>query len=79
MPSLLAAIGEVVEAHMVRTGFLQASDKAGVIIEAREPGAHARAASAPARPRACPRCASLALVRDEGCWVCRDCGFTRCG
>jgi ribonucleoside-diphosphate reductase alpha chain len=79
VPSLLAAIGEVIEAHMVRTGFLQASDKAGVIIEAREPGAHARAASAPARPRACPRCASLALVRDEGCWVCRDCGFTRCG
>jgi ribonucleoside-diphosphate reductase alpha chain len=86
VPSLLAAIGEVIEAHMVRTGFLQASDKPGVIVEARQPGAHAeqgvianRGASATPRPRACPRCASAAFVRDEGCWVCRDCGFTRCG
>jgi ribonucleoside-diphosphate reductase alpha chain len=86
VPSLLAAIGEVLETHMVRTGFLQAGDKQGVMIEAqgREPDAQRRAianpgASVPARVRACPRCASLAFVREEGCWVCRDCGFTRCG
>jgi ribonucleoside-diphosphate reductase alpha chain len=86
VPSLLAAIGEVIEAHMVRTGFLQGSDKPGVNVEARQPFGELeqraignRNAGASVRARACPRCASLALVREEGCWVCRDCGFTRCG
>jgi ribonucleoside-diphosphate reductase alpha chain len=86
VPSLLAAIGEVIETHMVRTGFLQAVDKQSVRVEAHQPEVEAerraianRGAGAPARVRACPRCDSLSFVREEGCWVCRDCGFTRCG
>jgi ribonucleoside-diphosphate reductase alpha chain len=86
VPSLLAAIGEVIESHMLRTDFLQARDKPNVAVEARQSDAeteHKAAASHAGsllpRARNCPRCASLAFVREEGCWVCRDCGFTRCG
>ncbi len=42
------------------------------------------AASAAARPEPrrisfCPRCSSPHLERQEGCWICRDCGFAKCG
>jgi ribonucleoside-diphosphate reductase alpha chain len=84
VPSLLAAIGGVIETHMMRTGFLQpdaAAAQAGgsermALLEAA--GGAAAGARPLARPRVCPRCSSQALVREEGCWVCRDCGYSRC-
>ena len=86
VPSLLAAIGGVIETHMIRTGFLQAADRSMSPVlelpksatETSEPVGSASVAPA-TRARSCPRCSSLALVREEGCWVCRDCGFSRCG
>jgi ribonucleoside-diphosphate reductase alpha chain len=83
VPSLLAAIGGVIETHMIRTGFLQPAERS--IMEqpvfAFEDEARLAAAQAGPlpRPRVCPRCSSQALVREEGCWICRDCGFSRCG
>ena len=160
VPSLLAAIGEVIETHMLRTGFLLSEQAArtasppdgqhamfqgasgatsGTVTGAtsdavsdsgpqpwpsalrREPGgavtpaispttatalartlAHtpgdAATASAPRasaastasggggaetagrpRERPCPRCFTPGLVRQEGCWLCRSCGYSRCG
>ena len=161
VPSLLAAIGEVIETHMLRTGFLLSEQAArtasppdgqhamfqgasgatsGTVTGAtsdavsdsgpqpwpsalrREPGgavtpaispttatalartlAHtpgdaATGASAPRasaastasggvgaetagrpRERPCPRCFTPGLVRQEGCWLCRSCGYSRCG
>ena len=85
VPSLLAAIGSVIETHMVRTGFLQrGAENTGQVMEAvqaaseTDRGPALTAASIP-RTRSCPRCSALAFVREEGCWVCRDCGFSRCG
>jgi ribonucleoside-diphosphate reductase alpha chain len=85
VPSLLAAIGEVIETHMIRTGFLQPADQsARVPLETGEVEVQALsspdepAARAPARPRLCPRCARPGLVREEGCWVCHSCGYSRC-
>lgn len=83
VPSLLAAIGGVIETHMIRTGFLQAPlERQGpkdVVGWEAEPKAAVGQTAPLARPRVCPRCSSQALVRQEGCWVCRDCGFSRCG
>jgi ribonucleoside-diphosphate reductase alpha chain len=91
VPSLLAAIGEVIEGHMRRIGFLQGSAGAAAslaAIAADEEQSVAASAAGPGRSfgevgergvRFCPRCASLDLVREEGCWVCRACGFSRCG
>ncbi len=85
VPSLLAAIGGVIETHMVRTGFLQGGESKMPVLEMKEVAAegdgsaHFGGLNPGNRIRSCPRCNSLAFVREEGCWVCRDCGFSRCG
>ncbi len=102
VPSLLAAIGEVIERHFVETGFLQPGSAGGIEPVARaassspEPGAgssggvtapgsraggsaHTTAPGTSPPPRLCPRCSSPDYVREEGCWLCRSCGFSRCG
>ncbi len=84
VPSLLAAIGEVIETHMIRTGFLQ-GDEARLALGAAQRQADAAAHGAapagerPARLKLCPRCSSADYVHREGCWVCHACGFSRCG
>ena len=83
VPSLLAAIGEVIETHMRRTGFLQADEARLALDETqRQEDAAAQAGGAvrrPARIKLCPRCSSADYVQREGCWVCDACGFSRCG
>jgi ribonucleoside-diphosphate reductase alpha chain len=82
VPSLLAAIGEVIETHMRRTGFLQKDDTLPVDQLQRQEDAAAQSGSAvrrPARIKLCPRCSSADYVQREGCWVCDACGFSRCG
>jgi ribonucleoside-diphosphate reductase alpha chain len=84
VPSLLAAIGEVIEGHMIRTGFLSASAasqrEAGNGRMARLGGQPLAAEPRPAAAgRTCPRCNSRSLYRREGCWVCTDCGYSKCG
>ena len=83
VPSLLAAIGEVIETHMRRTGFLQTDEARLAFAEAQR---HEEAATGaggvgkrPARIKLCPRCSSADYVQREGCWVCDACGFSRCG
>lgn len=147
VPSLLAAIGNVIERHMVEIGFLDAARASGgepplselssdgcvadvVQVEQLEatgrssdmpvpafantaplanaapptnvtptpqagqtpPAPHARdtlageARASEARTKAppppkrfCQRCSSPNLALVEGCWTCRDCGFSKCG
>ena len=88
VPSLLAAIGEVIETHMRRTGFLQSAEQS----EAQQPllagaqgrddgatGASGGGGGRPTRLKLCPRCSSADYVQREGCWTCDACGFSRCG
>ena len=85
VPSLLAAIGGVIETHMIRTGFLTPPRQPGE--EEASPEAKALAAGDrrdPTQPqtgraRACPRCGSQSLRRQEGCLVCGNCGYSKCG
>ncbi len=79
VPSLLAAIGDVIERHMIDIGFLplpedQARD------QEKEAEALALAAGTPSRlvPRQCPKCGSAALIHQEGCDLCTSCGYSRC-
>jgi ribonucleoside-diphosphate reductase alpha chain len=85
VPSLLAAIGDIIEAHMVRIGFIQPPP--GIRPETEAPLRKAVSAqtsersSAPQTTRAmrhCPRCSSRDFERKEGCWICNSCGFSRC-
>ncbi|HET7153946.1 MAG TPA: ribonucleoside-diphosphate reductase, adenosylcobalamin-dependent, partial [Hyphomicrobiaceae bacterium] len=84
VPSLLAAIGQVIEGHMIRTGFLnppaaagsEAGDERQVLTvgEPREEGPERGAGAG----RVCPRCGSPTLHRREGCWVCSSCDYSKC-
>ena len=70
VPSLLAAIGGVIERHMIEIGFIQ-SGEAG-LEETAEPQTVNKSA------RYCPRCTQPALVFQEGCHTCRNCGYSKC-
>ncbi|WP_299004477.1 adenosylcobalamin-dependent ribonucleoside-diphosphate reductase [uncultured Caulobacter sp.] len=69
VPSLPAAIGGVVERHLRQ----DLAAPAPRVAEAVEPQVDAP------RPAVCPRCASPALIRKEGCDTCTDCGYSKCG
>ena len=64
VPSLLAAIGDVIQRHLD-------SDT----VSARAP---VTAAPMQTRPRFCPKCSAGALIRTEGCDKCLECGYSKC-
>jgi ribonucleoside-diphosphate reductase alpha chain len=87
VPSLLAAIGSVIERHLIEIGFLSTGDASGIAdaaaqrlrlaAGAREPGEGA--SGAPAKMGQCPNCGAAALTHQEGCDICLNCGYSRCG
>jgi ribonucleoside-diphosphate reductase alpha chain len=74
VPSLLAAIGEVIERHLIATGFMTPRETL-VPEEARALAVGAE--GVPARP--CPRCGSASFIKLEACDTCISCGYSRCG
>ncbi|SET76161.1 adenosylcobalamin-dependent ribonucleoside-diphosphate reductase [Oceanicella actignis] len=76
VPSILAAIGGVIERHMIEIGFIEGEGK-GL---KSDPRAQAVAVGEePARGAACPRCGQFALRMQEGCLTCMECGHSKCG
>ncbi len=75
VPSLLAAIGGVIEQHMVDIGFISRQSERPIT------QALQAAAGDDNGPRraSCPRCGERALIRQEGCDSCTSCGYSRCG
>jgi ribonucleoside-diphosphate reductase alpha chain len=75
IPSMLAAIGGVIEEHMVRIGFIGGegqhlkSDPASEVIQLGQQ----------ARGKSCPACGGMGLQMIEGCMTCVDCGHSKCG
>ncbi|MBT9445201.1 MAG: adenosylcobalamin-dependent ribonucleoside-diphosphate reductase [Hyphomonadaceae bacterium] len=65
VPSVLAAIGDIVQQHLD-----------GVAVA---PSAEAPVSSVAPRMRGCPRCGAAGLVRKEGCDSCLECGYSKCG
>ncbi len=65
VPSVLAAIGDIVQQHLdataVATEFI------------------ADAQSTQTRRALCPKCGAPGLVRKEGCDTCFECGYSKCG
>ncbi|WP_442771993.1 adenosylcobalamin-dependent ribonucleoside-diphosphate reductase [Paenirhodobacter enshiensis] len=85
IPSILAAIGGVIERHLIAIGFiagegmgLKSDPKAEPEPVSPKPAA-AMAISAPPPGDLCPSCGSSAVHRVEGCLTCADCGFSKCG
>ena len=67
VPSLLAAIGAIIERHM-----------AGRMPEP-ESFDRIRPQSERFAGQCCPQCGAAALIRAEGCNNCLDCGYSKCG
>ena len=78
IPSLLAAIGEVIEQHLVEIGFIQRPE-AGVGAEKLQLAASAGGGeSGKSGFRPCPRCAQASVIRMENCDTCTSCGYSKC-
>ncbi|MCR9151877.1 MAG: adenosylcobalamin-dependent ribonucleoside-diphosphate reductase [Rhodobacteraceae bacterium] len=75
IPSILAAIGGVIERHLVSIGFI---DGEGLGLKT-DPQQLAMAVGDD-RPRgpSCPACGSYAMRMIEGCMTCADCGHSKC-
>jgi len=72
IPSILAAIGGVIEEHLIAIGFIEG---AGLGLKS-DPKA---AAVGGHRGAACSSCGAYELVMIEGCMTCRACGHSKCG
>ncbi|MBE1284320.1 MAG: adenosylcobalamin-dependent ribonucleoside-diphosphate reductase [Rhodobacteraceae bacterium] len=74
IPSILAAIGGVIETHMVKIGFLEGegmglkTDPKADVVNLDQP-----------RGKACPSCGQYDMQMVEGCMTCRSCGYSKCG
>ena len=74
VPSLLAAIGDVIEKHMVAIGAMPAAEQPAI--------AERQVVNLPEQGRRlgqCPKCGEAALIRVEGCDQCTNCDYSKCG
>ena len=74
IPSILAAIGGVVERHMIAIGFIEGeglglkSDPKAAVVNLDGP-----------RGNACSSCGQFDMRMVEGCMTCASCGYSKCG
>jgi ribonucleoside-diphosphate reductase alpha chain len=75
IPSILAAIGGVIERHLIAIGFiegegmgLKTDPKAEVMVVGEAPGGPS-----------CPNCGTPGMRMVEGCMTCGSCGHSKCG
>ena len=81
IPSILAAIGGVIERHLVAIGFI-AGEGLGLKSDPRADlgaGSGAAVKVVGGRGKACPSCGSYDLRMVEGCLTCASCGYSKCG
>lgn len=79
VPSLLAAIGGVIEQHLIAIGFManpnDEREEAAVLALA----ANAETPKPLSGLRQCPKCGQPGLIKSEGCDTCTSCGYSKCG
>ena len=75
VPSLVAAIGDVIEQHMMESGFLAPAAKPASRMVA---SAVTGNATVTALGPLCPKCSQPGLVREAGCLSCVHCGWSKC-
>ncbi|MTJ93954.1 MAG: adenosylcobalamin-dependent ribonucleoside-diphosphate reductase [Desulfovibrio sp.] len=76
-PSIVAAIGAIIEYHLIKLGTVSVEDAfEAAMLEVRydehpQPVAKPKAAK-------CPRCGNHSIIKSEGCEVCTECGHQKC-
>jgi ribonucleoside-diphosphate reductase alpha chain len=82
VPSLLAAIGEIIEEHLIGIGFMAGPDVDDDFDAQKKVvnlGGHEDQPSAASPFKYCPRCSQPSLMKSEGCDTCTSCGYSKCG
>jgi ribonucleoside-diphosphate reductase alpha chain len=74
IPSILAAIGGVIERHLIAIGFIEGE---GMGLKS-DPKADVVAIGTP-KGKSCSSCGSFEMRMLEGCMTCASCGFSKCG
>ncbi|WP_340110573.1 adenosylcobalamin-dependent ribonucleoside-diphosphate reductase [Pikeienuella sp. HZG-20] len=74
VPSILAAIGEVIERHLIETDFIAGE---GLGLKS-DPKAERLAVGEPPTGPACPACGQRGMRMIEGCMTCPACGHSKC-
>ena len=74
IPSILAAIGGVLETHMVAIGFLE-----GEGLGLKQDPQAVMPEGASGKGKACSSCGQYDLRMVEGCMTCASCGYSKCG
>ena len=74
IPSILAAIGGVIERHLIAIGFIEGE---GMGLKT-DPQAEVISMGAP-KGKSCSSCGSFQMRMIEGCMTCAECGFSKCG
>jgi ribonucleoside-diphosphate reductase alpha chain len=77
VPSLLAAIGDVIERHMIDIGFMTPKGAQNQIALERQ--VVNLSGNNPPRMAQCPKCGQAALIRLENCDQCTNCDYSKCG
>ena len=75
VPSMLAAIGGIIENHMKRIGYIEGAEVSMTKPTADEPPVMGMIKA----PKACPNCHGYSFKSEGGCEVCVDCGHSKCG
>ena len=76
IPSILAAIGGVLEEHMMKIGFIRVSDESPIQKSTETKKVENLKTS---RQKSCSSCGQFDLQMIEGCMTCRSCGYSKCG
>lgn len=82
VPSLLAAIGDILEEHMIAIGFMKAPgalDEDEVIAKPQVVNLQEGQDAPDHRFRQCPKCGQASLIRQENCDTCTSCVYSKCG
>ncbi len=74
VPSILAAIGGVIERHLIEIGFIE-GEGMGLKSDPQAEVVNLGGAPGPA----CPNCGQFGLQMLEGCMTCPSCGHSKCG
>lgn len=76
IPSILAAIGGVLEEHMVKIGFIINSDE---MLSHQKVDLSKVEKLKRLKQKSCTSCGQFDLQMIEGCMTCRSCGYSKCG
>jgi ribonucleoside-diphosphate reductase alpha chain len=78
IPSILAAIGGVIETHLIETGFI-AGEGMGLKADPHAEVVAMDANQGKPKGKACSSCGQYTLRMVEGCMTCSSCGHSKCG